>query len=405
MVYQSDNGNDGDYDCKSGSLPIVHVVFDTDADFQVARSKELRTMIDDWKQNDSDDNNRRPNPYIFPHKDGGPKALRNIIKMWHSQDRVWNLMEDGWEEKRQKETDPNNDDKDNDSIAENSSAEYNDNHYDRVMMLRLDVVYVTPIDIWRSRRDYNFETIRTDGKGHLRRVNYTTGNNDPYFIDRDDNLSALIPGFAMYPVNDRMISGPYHAVKVWASERFERAESHVMETRMTIKGDQGDNNHTTVATAATTTREIIVPPKIPVGKGLHDETLVAKTLLPVIINEHNISVHVDPDLWFMRVRADGSIWILDTPNLNRYTAKLGDELLEFERQKLETVFQTYYDMLRQYKCHSDGSTKGIQRLEISSDGKFSFCEDVYDVRTEGVSSAAAYQIKCPPLHSVSNPGL
>ena len=243
---------------------------------------------------------------MLPKKDGGSKALRNVIKMWHSQDRVWNLMEGGWEEKRRKETNPKNDGMDNDIIGENSRTESNDNHYDRVTMLRLDVVYVTPIDIWRSRRDYNIEKIRTDGIGHLRRVNITTSNYDPYFIDSDENLSALIPGFAMFPVNDRMISGPYHAVKVWASERFERAESHVMEARLKIKNVQGDNNQTTVAAAASTTSEIIIPPKISVGKGLHDETSVAKTLLPAIINEHNISVHVDPDLWFMRVRADVS---------------------------------------------------------------------------------------------------
>ena len=144
------------------------------------------------------------------------------------------------------------------------------------------------------------------------------------------------------------------------------------------------------------------------GKGLHDETFVAKTLLPAITNEHNISVHVDPDLWFMRVRADGSIWILDTPNINRYTAKLGDELLEAERQKLETVYKTYYDMIQQYKRHSDGSTNDTQRskrLVSRSDEGYKYCEDVYEVRTEGVSSAAAFQIKCPPPLSVPYPGL
>ena len=397
MVYQSENnGNDGIYGDESRTLPTVRAVFDTDADFQSARSKELRTMIDDWQQNDS-----RPNPYMLPKKDGGSKALRNVIKMWHSQDRVWKLMEDGSEEKRQKMMDDPNIDygKDNGIIGKTRRAENNDNHYDRVMMLRLDVVYVTPIDVWRSRHDYSIETIRTDGQGHLRHKD--NGLDDPYFIDSDENLSALIPGFAMFPVNDRMISGPYNAAKVWASERFERAEAHVMETRIIINDDQGDNNQTTEAGEGgrTATREIIIPPKIPVGKGLHDETFVAKTLLPAIINEHNISVHVDPGLWFMRVRADGSIWILDTPNLNRYTAKLGDEELEAERQKLETVFQIYYDMIRRYQSHSDGTINDNQRAEMPlsrSDRGYKYCDDIYEVRTEGVSSAAAFQIKCPP---------
>ena len=51
-----------------------------------------------------------------------------------------------------------------------------------------------------------------------------------------NNEAAVIPGFAMFPVNDRMIYGPYAAVKIWATERFRRIDDHVQ------KVEPGGNN-------------------------------------------------------------------------------------------------------------------------------------------------------------------
>ena len=55
-----------------------------------------------------------------------PMTVDNIVKMWHSIEQAWNLME---------------------------AHEQRENiHYTRVAMLRSDVVYMTPIDIWETEK-------------------------------------------------------------------------------------------------------------------------------------------------------------------------------------------------------------------------------------------------------------
>ena len=55
-----------------------------------------------------------------------PMTVDNIVKMWHSIEQAWNLME---------------------------SHEQSENiQYTRVAMLRSDVVYMTPIDIWETEK-------------------------------------------------------------------------------------------------------------------------------------------------------------------------------------------------------------------------------------------------------------
>mmetsp|Transcript_16121 Transcript_16121/g.28156 ORF Transcript_16121/g.28156 Transcript_16121/m.28156 type:complete len:94 (-) Transcript_16121:132-413(-) len=51
--------------------------------------------------------------------------------------------------------------------------------------------------------------------------------------------------------------------------------------------------------------------------GLHDETFVAYSLLPAIVRDTQVTVHVDRPLYFCRVRADGSIWLRDKPGYGR----------------------------------------------------------------------------------------
>jgi hypothetical protein len=51
--------------------------------------------------------------------------------------------------------------------------------------------------------------------------------------------------------------------------------------------------------------------------GLHDEVFVAYSLLPTIRQETDITIHVDRQLYFARVRADGSIWLKDKPGFGR----------------------------------------------------------------------------------------
>merc|ERR1711935_485675 len=71
--------------------------------------------------------------------------------------------------------------------------------YARVAMLRNDVVFVSPIDVYRLPNNQRDVT----------------------------NNHIVVPGWALFPVNDRMVAGPYDAVKIWATGRFGRIEASV----------------------------------------------------------------------------------------------------------------------------------------------------------------------------------
>ncbi|KAL3943710.1 MAG: hypothetical protein SGBAC_002217 [Bacillariaceae sp.] len=126
------------------------------------------------------------NPKYFPWKTPNwqNSSLDNMIRQWHSIEAVFEMMN-----------------------------EYGTRHnivYKRVAMLRNDVCYVTPVDI-----------MKLDG-GRLDKKN-------AYFV---------VPNFAKWPVNDRMIYGPYGAVRVWATQRF-----RLIEDRVETKPDVGWNMH------------------------------------------------------------------------------------------------------------------------------------------------------------------
>ena len=148
-------------------------------------------------------------------------SATNIIKMWHSIESVWNLAEE--------------------------QARKEGIRYDNIAVLRSDVMYVTP----------------------LRLNEHATSN------------SVVVPGFAKFPVNDRMIYGPYEGVKIWAAERFSRIDEHVR-----------------------TNEE---------GYGIHDERFLQRTIFPAIQKAlQNDSAIVDhPTLCFLRARVDQSVWLND----------------------------------------------------------------------------------------------
>ena len=166
----------------------------------------------------------------FNHKSYSKGTMINIIKMWHSQESVWNLMESNIQK-----------------------------HYSRVAMLRSDVVYMTPIDI------------------------YQTGN-----ASQDlSNSIAVVPNFARFPVNDRMIYGPYDAVKIWAAGRFQRLNLHA--EFLQEKGHVGD--------------------------GLHSERFLNYTIFPAIRNA-GVKIEAKKDICFLRARADHSIRFSDCGKLH-----------------------------------------------------------------------------------------
>jgi hypothetical protein len=114
-------------------------------------------------------------PLYFPWKDKSWKksTLVNLVKQWHSISRVFKLIEDG--------------------------VLGLGRDYTRVAMLRNDVMFLTPIDIWEV------------GEKELA-TNETV-------IDTFNQFFTLAP-FALYPVNDRMVYGPFEAVQIWAKRRF-----------------------------------------------------------------------------------------------------------------------------------------------------------------------------------------
>ena len=174
----------------------------------------------------------------FPYKAASweyPNTLRNMVKQWHSIDAVWQHME--------------------------TNARFLNKNYSRVAMLRNDVMYVTPVDV------YQLSTYERDV----------------------DNNYFVVPDWANYPVNDRMVAGPYDAVKIWATERFQRIESHV--------------------------RNYPIP-----GWGMHSERFMNYSIFPAMLNASRqtssslsmgYKIDQNPNVCFLRARADGSVWIED----------------------------------------------------------------------------------------------
>lgn len=204
--------------------PTVHFAMDTETSFS-KRYKSLLETIYIAKGPTG-----RPLYLPISEKNPFPNAtLANIVKMWHSQETVWNLMEPSTSGKVEEQK-----------------------HYSRVAMLRSDMVYVTPIDIYQL----------PDGSMDYR------------------NEYAVIPNFGNFPVNDRMILGPADAVKIWAAGRFSRLAEHVQ--RVAHFGD-----------------------------GIHPEKYLFHTIFPAIRDAGVTILQGNPDLCFLRVRSDSSVRIGD----------------------------------------------------------------------------------------------
>lgn len=162
-------------------------------------------------------------PLYFPWKAKtykNPVTVDNIIKMWHSIQEAWTTMS-------QHET-----------------------QYIRVAMLRSDVVYMTPIDVYE-------------------------------YPDK-----VVVPAFGRHPVSDRIVIGPAVAVEVWATQRFPALERHVQYIKT---HDPGWGLHSERFMNYT-----IFPA---MAKALGRERREA-------IVEH-------PTLCFFRARADESVWVSD----------------------------------------------------------------------------------------------
>jgi hypothetical protein len=172
-----------------------------------------------------------------------PVTVDNILKMWHSIQSAWLLME--------------------------RHATLNNVQYTRVAMLRSDVLYATPIDIYRL----------DNSNSNSNNNNDTTVAAAPW-IDRE-NRYAVVPAFGRHPVSDRIIYGPHAAVKIWAAERFARLETHVQSILKNAP-----------------------------GWGMHSEKFLNHTIFPAI-RQAGYEIHEDKFLCFWRARVDESVWVSD----------------------------------------------------------------------------------------------
>jgi hypothetical protein len=195
---------------KKLSKPRVTIIEDTEASFWHKR----KDWIHKFRNTTNEDGsltflNLKSKNYVYP------LTLDNIVKQWHSIESVWNLME------------------------------YMGN-YSRVGMFRLDVMYVTPLDVYQlSSQTY----------------------------DRD-NQYAVYPVFSG-PMNDRLVYGPHDAIREWATRRWEFAEEHARTFG-----------------------------------GMTPEMFLYQNVRARML-QHCEDLRKNPDICFLRVRADDSVLLKD----------------------------------------------------------------------------------------------
>lgn len=239
------NNNNNDEDPKHlPFLPQVSIVHDTNETFWEKRFPQLMK----YRNTRNADGKLTYFPYTEPTY-VYPDTIDNIVKQWHSIDAVWNLMEET-QQKHQKQRP----------------------RYQQVAMMRSDVVYVTPVDVYAVPKD--------DLRGGSGAENNIPQSASAVGEKETSNAMVIIPDFAKYPINDRMIIGPFDAVKLWATERFHRIDHYA----------------TNVAAP---------------GTAMHSETFLNDTILTSIRSELHLPIYEDPWLCFLRARADGAIWIED----------------------------------------------------------------------------------------------
>jgi hypothetical protein len=90
-----------------------------------------------------------------------------------------------------------------------------------------------------------------------------------------DNTYAVYPIFSP-PMNDRMFYGPKTAVEVWATRRWARAEAHAQKFG-----------------------------------GISPEMFLYQYIRPLMINEYQQQLYINPEICFVRVRVDLSVHVID----------------------------------------------------------------------------------------------
>ena len=209
-------------------LPYVDFIYDTEEAFWIERNHTIQKY-----RNTKDKNGKylyfpwAAKSYLYP------SSLDNIVRQWHSIESVWELMERAMRQ----------------GIA----------NYTHIAVLRSDVLFATPFDIYRT----SWQTTEED----------VTRNGGP-------ERYAVTPPFGLMPVNDRLIYGPYAAIKIWATKRFDYIDHHV--------------------------RHYPEP-----GYGMHSERFLEASIFTAMVNQTGVEIVNNPDICFFRTRADGSAMISD----------------------------------------------------------------------------------------------
>jgi hypothetical protein len=131
------------HEINQNNTVIVSITYDTNETFWKLREKQIMK----YRNTRNKDGTLTYFPYTEPTY-VYPGTIDNIVKQWHSIDAVWNEM--------------------------NNQQHKLNKSYKRVAMMRNDVVYITPIDLYKDQA----------------------------------SSSVVIPNFAKYPINDRLIIGP-----------------------------------------------------------------------------------------------------------------------------------------------------------------------------------------------------
>jgi hypothetical protein len=235
--------------------PIVEFAMDTEADFW----RQYTAVVEKIRTTNMTIDGKKSRPLYFPYKAQTYKRFTttdNIIKMWHSIQSAWYLMERS-ERSRQL-------------------------HYTTVAMLRSDVVYVTKMEI-------------------LVDASSSSSSSEPPVV--------TIPAFGQHPVSDRAIYGHRDAVQIWATQRLARLDDHVHWVAQKHPGWGMHSERFMAWTIFPAMRQHLLqidgqqqpPPPLRRDDGEYrpdDGTPL-------------LQIREDPHWCFLRARADGSVWIRD----------------------------------------------------------------------------------------------
>ncbi|KAL3933027.1 MAG: hypothetical protein SGBAC_010574 [Bacillariaceae sp.] len=162
----------------AGRVPNIQFTYDTD-DMFLEKRKELLDKYHNTMGSDG-----KPAYFPWGTKTYTSASLDNMVRQWHSIEFAFKLM---------------------DFHAKQKGVTYS-----RVGMFRNDAMYLTTIDIALL---------------------------DKGVADTKNKVISVAP-FARYPINDRMVYGPYDAIKIWSTKRFE-----LIENRVALAQDPGFEMH------------------------------------------------------------------------------------------------------------------------------------------------------------------